>query len=275
MRKLNFFLGLSAMSLTMLISSCSDENALGPGLELLCDAAVTAPANSTITISWRASAGDANLESFTIKEGNAAVVDEDGVDWTAFNIPNSEEEAFESSAVVAIGAENTSFTLIVTDNDGLTATETVTVTVTAPETPLTAKGTSEMGAGGSALPSYYSVVDDQTLSLSEAKASPNKVDFVFTSTASTATFKSPKDAAAAEISGTNRVTNYQKVTTIDFDNATEEDIAAITPTADNITVALNDVIVFKTHDNTKGVFKVNQLTVAADGTITIDIKIKQ
>jgi hypothetical protein len=112
------------------------------------------------------------------------------------------------------------------------------------------------------------------LTLAQAKASPNKVDFVFTSTASAATFKSPKDATAAEISGTNRVTTYQKAT-LDFDNATEEAIATITPSADNITVAQGDIIVFKTQDNTKGVFKVTALTVATDGTVTIDIKIKQ
>jgi hypothetical protein len=275
MKKLNLLLGLGILSLIGLFTSCSkNEDALGPSLEIISGETDTVPANSILTINWRANAGDANLKSFTIKEGNAAIVDEDGKDWTAFDIPSANNEAYVGSARVKIGAAATTFTLMATDKDGLTVSKTVNMVISVVAVPLVDKGSSQLGAGASALPSYYSVVDDKTLSLAEAKASPNKVDFVFTSTASAATIKSAKDAAAAEISGTNRVTNYQKAT-IDFSTATAKDLEAVNPTADNITVSLNDVIVFKTQDNIKGIFKVDQLTVKTDGTVTISIKIKQ
>lgn len=267
MRKLNLFLGIAALSMVVFFNSCSsDTNAVGPGIDLKSDAAVTAAPNSTITIEWTAYAGDANLKYFTITEGNSPVTG-----WDEYEIPSAQNENFASSAVVNIGTSNTQFTLTVTDKDGLKASVSVAVTVVAP---LESQGTQQLGAGASALPSYYSVADATTMSLPIAKANPTKVDFVFTSTASAATFKSPKDATATEISGTNRVTNYQKVT-LDFATATATDLDGITPSADNITVSANDVVVFKTHDNTKGIFKVESLTVATDGSVTINIKVKQ
>jgi hypothetical protein len=141
MRKLNFILGLAAMGMVIFMSSCSKEDAKAPGLDLQSDAEVTAPANSTITIEWTAYAGDANLKYFTITEGNSPISG-----WNEYEIPNADNENFSGSATVLIGESNTTFTLTVTDKDGLTASKTVTVTVTAPETPLTAKGSSELGA---------------------------------------------------------------------------------------------------------------------------------
>jgi hypothetical protein len=275
MRKLNLLMGLSILSLVGFFTSCSTKDALGPSLEITSKATDTVPANSILTISWRANAGDVNLKTFTIKEGNSAVVDEDGNDWTAFDIPNADNEHYVGSARVAIGTTATSFELIATDKSGLTATKTVNVVIEKAAVPPTDKGNSLLGAGGSSLGSYYSASTNTVYHLADAKTNFAILDIVFTSNASSATFISPKDAASADINKSGRITKFQKVTTIDFNNATEADIDAINPSAESITVALNDDVVFKTQDNIKGIFKVDQLTVAADGTVTIHIKVKQ
>lgn len=269
MRKLNYFLGLSVMSVAMLFTSCGpDEDAKGPGINLTSDAEVTTAPNTSITIAWDAYAGDANLDFFTITEGNTPITG-----WDEYEIPSAQNENFSSTASVLIGEDNTTFTLTVTDKDGLTASKTVTVTV---EAALAVKGTKQLGAGGNlTLGSYYSVSTNTVYGITDAKTNYNILDMVFTSTASAAKFISPKNAASADINKSNRVTNYQKVTAIDFEDASASDLDAITPSADNITVVQNDIVVFKTQDNVKGIFKVNSLTVAADGSVTIDIKVKQ
>jgi len=269
MKKLNLFLGLAAISMVLFFNSCSsDEDAQGPGLELISDAEVTTAANSSITIQWKAYAGDANLEFFTITEGNSPITG-----WDEFEIPTSQNENFPSTATVQIGEANTTFTLTVTDKDGLKESKTVTVTV---EAGLAAKGSKTLGAGGNkTLGSYYSVSANTVYLTADLTAViASKVDFVFDADASTATFKSPIASANDFVKKSGRVTKYKKAT-FAFATATESDLNAVTPTAESITVSANDVVVFVNNDNVKGVFEVSALTVAANGSVTIDIKVKQ
>lgn len=269
MKKLNLFLGLAAISMVMFFNSCSsDEDAQGPGLELISDAEVTTAANSSIIIQWRAYAGDANLKYFTITEGNSPITG-----WDEFEIPTAQNENFPSTATVQIGEANTTFTLTVTDKDGLKTSKTVTVTV---EAALDSKGFSSLGAAGNTtLGSYYSVSNNLVYKTSElTTAIASKIDFVFNADASTATFKSPKDATNTLVHDSGRTTKYQKAT-FAFATATPSDLNAVTPTAESITVAANDVVVFVNHDGVKGIFEVTALTVAANGSVTIDIKVKQ
>jgi hypothetical protein len=267
MRKLNYFLGLAAIGGLIFMNSCSKDNAKGPSLYITGDSAVTTAANTTITIEWSAYAGDANLDKITIEEGNTPITG-----WNEKDIPSSENENYSGSVNVNIGTTSTQFTITVIDKDGNSASKTVNVTVTSP---LTTLGTSQLGASGSSLGSYYSISGDAVYTTGDLTAGiANTVDFVFNVDGSNAIFKSPKDATNTLVHNSGRTTNYQKVT-LDFDNATAESIVSITPSADNITVAQGDIVVFKTQDNVKGVFKVNALTVATDGTVTIDIKIKE
>lgn len=268
MKRLNLFLlGLAAIGMTF--TSCeSDTEAVGPTVTFkagtgLITGDATISSGDVASFSWEAVKGDANLVEFTIRIDNNDV---DGFPNT--DIDKDEYQDTWDTTLTTPG--DYTFSFIVEDKDGMTDKQDITVTV---ESDLTSQGEAQLGAGSSSLPSYYSVGDATEMSYAEAQASPNKVDFMFTSTDTEATFKSPKDAANATISGANRTTLYEKVD-FDFASAVSADIDAITPTVDNIVVAQGDVIVFVTEDNDKGVFEVTNLAIAADGTVTIDIMVK-
>ncbi|QQS50774.1 MAG: hypothetical protein IPM71_14475 [Bacteroidota bacterium] len=262
-----WFLGLAVLGLVF--ASCEDDtDPVGPTITFKAGAGLTTgdatvDAGDTVHFSWEVVKGDANLEEFTIREGNEDI---DG--FPTSDIDNDQYEASLSYIVGSAGTYVLSF--IATDKDGLEAKVDITITCLAP---LESLGAKQLGAGGSSLGSYYSVSTNLVYNLADAKTNASKIDIIFTSTASAATFKSPKDASATEISSTGRTTTFQKVD-LDFETAGASEIEAINPTADNITVELNDVVVFKTHDNEKGIFLVDQLTVSADGSVTIDIKVK-
>ncbi len=268
MKRINLFLlGLVAMGMTF--TSCTDDTeAVGPSVTFkagtgLITGDATISSGDVASFSWEALKGDANLVEFTIRIDNQDV---DGFP----NMDINKDEYQDTWDTTLVTPGDYTFSFIVEDKDGLTAKQDVTVTV---ESDLTSQGEKQLGAGSSSLPSYYSVADATEMNLSAAIASPNKVDFVFKSTASEASFSSPKDAANVTISDANRTTLYKKVD-FAFASAVSADVDAVTPTADNITVVKGDVIVFVTEDDDKGVFEVTNLAVATDGTVTIDIMVK-
>ncbi len=263
-----WFLGLAVLGLVF--ASCEDDtDPVGPTITFKAGAGLTTgdatvDAGDTVTFSWEVVKGDANLAEFTIRLENE---DLDGFPTT--DIDNDQYEATFSVVVSDAGEYTLSF--IATDKDGLQAKEDITITV---KTGLLEKGSSQLGAAGSNLGSYYSVSEDVVYTLAQAKANPTKVDIIFTSTGVEAKLISPKDANATEISSTNRVTTYAKVDVV-FDDATAADLDEVSPVLDNLVVAEGDVIVFETHEGAKGVMEVTALTVAQDGSVTIDIKVKE
>lgn len=270
MKRLNYFL-LAFATLGMVFTSCTpDENAIGPSLQITSGESVDATGGS-VTITWRADAGDAKLATMTINNALNSPVNDGTTTWNAFEIPNASDGTYEGTVTLSI-TESTTFTLIVIDKDGLKDSKTVTVTLAAP---LTSNGTKQLGAGSNkTLGSYYSVSENTVYKLADINAtSASKIDFVFNSTASAATFIAPKASSNTTVKAANRTTKYQKAS-FDFATATAADLNAVSPTAESITVAVNDVVVFVTNDNVKGVFEVSALTVATDGSITIGIKVK-
>lgn len=269
MKKLTYLFGLGIIA-AMFFTSCTDEDALPPSLQITSGNEVTAAAGSIITIEWRADAGDAKLSTFTITWNNVAIDDVDGNDWNDMPIDNADNETYVGSARVLVPDANAVFVLTVTDKDGNTASANVTVTVTAP---LESIGSFQLGAGGSALGSYFSVSNEAVYKLAEAKANASSVDIVFNSTSTVATFKSPKDAAAQELIDANRTTLF-KVVSYSFEDATAAQVDGESLSAEQVNVVAGDVVVFETDDGDRGIFVVDALTVATDGDVTIDIKIK-
>jgi hypothetical protein len=287
MRKLNFILGLAAICVVPFFNSCSsDTNALGPSLELLSDAAVTTTPSSTITIEWRASAGDANLKTFTIAEGNSPITG-----WDEFEIPNAQNEAFESSAVVSIGAENTTFTLTVTDKDGLTSSETVTVTVEASADPINSYTAILMGGQDNLSIGSYLDADAGTVRLKAAaitNAATIDVVYYYGST-NHATLTAPDDATVNGGAGNltlctdfsvKNATRFgsSSVSSADFTAMTNDALlTGITGlSASKMTaVAEGNIIAFQTAAGKKGLIKVASITTGAGGTITLDVKVQQ
>ncbi|MBN1116686.1 MAG: hypothetical protein JXA77_05760 [Bacteroidales bacterium] len=268
MKRLNYFLvGLVTLG-SMVFTSCdpTETDPIGPSITFKADGIIadaTINSGEKANFSWEAIKGDASLAEFTIRINNQ--------DVEGFPITDIDKDEYQATWDTTLSDEGDyTFAFIIEDKDGMTDTKNITITVLPG---LSDYGTAQLGAGGSSLGSYYSIADSTVYKLAEAKLNASKLDFVFSSTASEASFKSPKDASATEISSTGRTTYYQIIDK-NYDDVTTADVNDANPNADNIVVALNDVILFKNADNKKGVFVVDQLAVATDGTITIAIKLK-
>jgi hypothetical protein len=293
MKKLNFNLGLGVLGLAMFFTSCSKDNAIGPSIEVTSDVEVVAPANSLITISWRANAGDANLKTFTIKEGNAAIVDEDGINWNAFEIPSANNEAYIGSARVAIGTTATSFELIATDKDGLTASKTINVTIEqATGNPINSYTAILMGGqGNTTVGSYLDADAGQVYLKAAAITNQALIDVVYYyGTTNLATLCAPNDATVN--GGSGNLTLCEDFTTIK--NATKFGTSTITGAqftamTDDVllsaitglsatkmsSVAVGSFISFETAGGKKGVIKVANITTGSTGTITLEVKVQK
>lgn len=278
--------------MTFLLNSCSNDDAIGPDLTITSEEDLTVPANSLVTIEWRADAGDAKLEFFTIKEGNIPIVDFNDVNWNNYEIPNAENENFIGSATVVIGEENTSFTLTVTDKDGLTDQQIVSVAidVTATGNPIN-EYTAVLGAQDNA--TYGSSLDadaGQVYLLGPARTNAGLIDmiYVYDDGTSAAIFAAPTDnvvnGGVVSWCSSNwdpkNDTRFKEtsMTAGEFD-AIEHDgiIAAITDiNATKISgLSVNDVFAFETVEGNKGLIKVSALEAGETETITIAIKVQQ
>jgi hypothetical protein len=292
MRKLNFILGFSAICASMFFTSCSSDSALGPALDITSGEIDTVPANSIATINWRADAGDANLQSFTIKEGNATIVDEDGNDWNAFDIPNADNEHYVGSARVLIGATTTSFTLIATDKDGLTASKTVSFVISqAAGDPINSYTAILMGGQSNLTVGSYLDADAGNVYLKAAALTHTElVDVVYYfGSSNLATLTAPNDVTVNGGAGnlslcsdftTKNATKFgtSTITTSQFATITDDLlIAPISGLSGSkmTSLAVGDIIDFQTAAGKKGIIKVSNITTGADGSITLDVKVQQ
>ena len=268
MRKLTNYFFIAIAAVTMVFTSCSDdEDPLGPSItfksgEGLTTGDATVDAGDSVKFSLEANRGDAKLTSFEIRDADLDILFQDD------NIDKDQYEAEFTFFVESAGEYVFSF--IAVDKDGLEAVEKITITA---QSDLVTQGEANLGAGGSSLGSYYSVEDGTDMNLAEAKASPGKVDIVFTSSDSEAKFISPKDAAAAELQNEGRTTLYTKAS-LDFETASSVEIGEVTLTDEEIVIASGDVIVFETEDGERGILEISALAVANDGTVTIEVKVK-
>jgi hypothetical protein len=297
MKRLNFFLvGMAALGMAFFTSCGGDETVVGPSLQITSGVSVEAVAGGTITLVWRADAGDANLKSFTIKEGNTAIVDFNNKDWTEYDIPNASNETYIDSAIVSI-SEATSFTLSVTDKDGQIASKTIEVTIGATGS-LKAEDTFTLGGQDNAEGSFYASFDGGVYTISTLKSGSHfgEIDLIYYvgATNKEAIF-SPKAIVDNNITwessvliaswGTPNATKFKLVTADDYTNATYASVATLGVDAtldianggDTPIVGLktDDVYAFKTAGGKYGVFKVNAVTAGATNTITLAVKVQE
>jgi hypothetical protein len=290
MKKLTYLFGLGILAASLFISCSPDEDALPPSLNITSDNPVVAVPNSVITIAWRADAGDAKLATFTIKEGNVAILDEDNIDWNNFEIASADNESYVGSANVRVGTAATEFSLIVTDKDGKEASATVTVTIdnTAGD-PIYTYSARLMGAQSNlTLGSYLNANSGEVLKQAAAEASSASIDVVYYyGSANLATLTAPDDVTvnggAENLSlcsgfSVKNATRFAttSLTPSDFDAV--EDDAAFTETVSSsklTQLAVSDVIAFETAAGKKGLIRVSALTAGNTESITIDVKIQQ
>ena len=195
--------------------------------------------------------------------------------------------------MTALNVEGTErIALKVTDKDGQSNEISVNITTESSAGPITSFDQKILGSYQSATGSSFASADGSIYSLAEAKANQAKVDWMYFYGASDfATIASPNDSHAALVfnNATNGLqtwttknnTLFRKVTTvIDWNAITDDTIimqeAATEPDQTRIaTLAVGDVLLFKTVTSKYGMIKVNNIAVGADGTIDISVKVQQ
>ncbi len=278
MKRLNLFL-LAFAALGMVFTSCEpSEDAVGPSLQITSGETVEAAAGSSITIAWRADAGDANMSTFTILEGNTAITS-DGITWNAYEIPTASNETYTSSVTVNI-TEATTFTLTVTDKDGLTASKTVTVTIGGSTTEEISTWTATLynalwyassEAKGAFFASATGTVYAQTGSGDVLSATEqSNTDFMYWYGGTTnSSIVAPNDATAVSKAGaskswtTKNATKLKKVTVTDW-SAVDATLISAIDLSSSVTIvstlATGDFIAFETVGGKKGIIKITGLS---------------
>jgi hypothetical protein len=207
---------------------------------------ITATAGSTLIFRWNAvkAGGGKDLDKFSIAQQGANVISPlpdtyNGETLPFDNLPAKYEAQYVDTIALPAGMNLgvTELTFTVTDQEGLTAEVTVSVTVTNPSTPLTVVNTGMFYHIGGTLAGAYNLVDDVTVNLGGANI--NK-DMNNTNTAGnpfTGAWQSENNTLFVKDNG------------FDYTNATEEAaMAAYTAGSPSATVsapAVGDIYIAK------------------------------
>ena len=294
MKKVHVIFGLLIVAMLTMFMECGDDEALGPALQLyggaFIDSDETVPAGAVLSFSWHATKGDAKLESMTIsREGNALV------GWNEKEIPNSENESYTDTALLEAPLNEGAYTyaLIASDKDGLTATQSVVITV-------------DPALGGDPISSYTAILmgglqnteygsfldaeEGDVYKLGPAVTNQSLIDMVYYyGSANNATLCAPNDATVNGGSGnfdvcqvwtTKNATTFgpSSITASEFDDINNDtEISEISGLSLSKMTALivGNVIAFETAGDKKGLVKITALENSNSGTITIAVKIQQ
>lgn len=296
MKKLNYLLSLLVVvGMAFSFTSCEEDgDPVPPTLTFAggdyTDADATVEPGATVMFSWTAQSGDAKLDKFTIKLGNAWVVDSDNYEWNGEEDPaNWDNDTYVGSASFAAGADGDEhvFTFTVTDKDGETAEKVITITVEGSGNPISTYTAKLMGAQSNA--TYGSFLDAETGTvylLADARANASAVDvFYYFGSSNEASFAALDDTDANEFSiisdaawTTRNSTKFvtTSVTAADFTAMTDDSGFTFDASASSVTqLAAGDVVGFVTVDGKKGLIHVDEIVTGGDGSITIDIKIQE
>lgn len=282
---LKFLIAFAALALVF--TSCEEDltDPIPPtikffaGTDLITED-VTVTTGETIGFSWQVTAGDANLETFSLRLGSDDI---DG--FSDLEIDKDEyEDTFDT---VFYTAGDYVFTFIAEDKDGETTTEKITVTVESASSPIETY-TITLGSYDASTGSSFASIDGSVLSWSDATSNSSKIDFVyFYGSSNGATVAAPDDSdvdAVFDLSSwaTKNGTTFSStsVTATEFDEMTDDAVISTVSGTDSKAnqLSVGDVFAFvtaSTSDNPdkNGLVKV----VSIDGTTgsgTIDLVVK-
>jgi hypothetical protein len=295
MKKAHVIIGLLFFAmLTMFVGCGEGEEALGPSLSLyggdFIDSDETVAPGAVLAFSWHARSGDAKLESMTITKEGVALAG-----WNEKEIPNSENENYTDTALLVAplneGAYN--YELIVTDKDGLTASQSAVITVDPSMAggPINTYTAVLMGAQKNVDVESYLDAETGTLYFkAQASANQSVIDIVYYyGSQNLATLTAPDDATVGGGTGnlelcqgwtTKNGTRFgtASVTAAEFDNIVNDiQIVAETGISNSkmTQLAVGNVLSFQTVNGKKGLIKVSAITTGDTGKITIDVKIQE
>lgn len=264
------------------LSSCGDDDnvALPPSLEFVGAAgtgSATVAAGDSVTVKFIANAGDANLSTVTVQR--------EGLSYSKYgnngikNISGSTHQ--DSVRLAAPSSGSFTYTIAVTDKDGLSASREFTVSGVTMSS-YTAK---LLGAQNAAAGSYFDATTGTVFTSSQLANSASAVDITFAVTGPTTTELTPKlispDNRVEEglTSDVNQTATFFSTSTLDFATVTTSQLAAITAgTNKSITITQDGVYQFVTAAGERGLVKVTNLNAGLatdnfDTEATIDVKL--
>ncbi len=297
MKKLVYLFAFLMVSGLLFMTSCSDEEEgdLKPTINFKGGAGyvsedVTLDTEQDFTLGITAASNSSSGANLSLLELTRVYNNATWFSWdTAINVSYYSIDITLTSLNVE-GTEKIS--LKITDKDGQTNEIALNITTESAAGPITAFDQKILGSYQSSTGSSFASVDGTIYSLAEAKANQSKVDWMYFYGASDlATIASPNDSHAALVfnNATNGLqtwttknnTLFRKVSTvIDWNAITDDTIimseAATEPDQTRIaTLAVGNVLLFKTVTGKYGMIKVNNIAVGADGTIDISVKVQQ
>jgi hypothetical protein len=267
MKRLNLFLvGLAALTMTMVFTSCEEESTSAPSVNFTNGKTEATTDKSPYTITGTITS-EVGLKTVRLLKVTSA--GEDQIELIEkFDDKNS--YAFQFDVTVS---EDMTVKVEATDKDNQKTSRNFVITYSGGA--LTSAGSKQLGAGGNqSLGSYYSVADNAVYKSADLDTKADKIDFVFDADGSKGSIFSPSLSSNTKVNSTGRVSYFEK-STIDFDAATVANVDGVDPSKTSVDIVVGDVVVYKTHDSAKGIFKVTELDTKDDGTVTISIKVKE
>ncbi len=298
MKRLNWIIALMLMISTAITTSCSKDESdpvseppsitLQAGTDYISQNAtmsVSTPVKFGIRAQSNASS-KSNLSKFSLKRtfnGNSTTHNET-LSGTSYNVD------LMTNAHSQAGTETFEFS--VTDANGQTGIVTIVITTTPVNGEINTYNMMVMGAQGNANGNAFASFNGTLYSLADAKANANKVDWLYYNDATDfASIASPADAHAAAIfnNATNglqtwvvkNATRFKLITdAVDFDAITN-DAPILVQTASGVTetripsLSAGKLIAFITQAGKSGIIRVESVTGANDGTMTMSVKVQK
>ncbi len=289
MKKFNLLVLCAAVAVSGFFSSCTKDNNTTP------ETTIVANLNGTDKDAIKVIAGETVIYKFTVtapaKIKSIKVAQKKGADTTT---PINKTSGFLKDTMdivsgTVIASANITLTITVVDKTDNTVSKEVVITTDVALDPI---GLVEIGDDDNAtLGSSFASIDGLVYKLAEAKASSNKIDFLyFYGSTNKATIASPADATAATVfTGTSGLSSWTtknatklKVVTVNFETAKLSDVPDVSADGASIlpNLTIDNVIAFKTastsaYPSKKGLAKVTAIpSDGATGKIIVDIKVE-
>jgi hypothetical protein len=288
MKKLFFLLSMSAIALSLFLSSCGDDKddpkpapSISAYIGTSSVKSITVDKDEPVTITYTVTTGE-NIEKIEVIErvgGSTKPV-------TGFPKTSKFKTSTSDEGVVVVVSTGTEvfYDFKVTDSKG--ATQTVTVTLNpASEAKTFATYTARLvGAQTNSEGSYFASVTGLVYKAADAATNKSIIDVTFAQIGSPTTTPrliSPDfrgDASIGLTAFADGTTTYFKASSLNFDTVNDSQLAAISAsTSKSIIIAQGSTYEFVNAAGKKGLIKVTNYTAGTgtNGSITIDVKVQK
>ena len=292
MKKLNLFLGLGAICLAMLFSSCEDVTHSAPVITVDQDNPLILGIGVSSATLTGTIVAEAKLQQVTLHKtvGSSTSLIETITDFDSGEITTTDDVNYTFRFEIDGITEETTIEITAMDKDDQDASESVVIQVTAGN-PVDSYTAILMGGQSNAtVGSFLDASEGDVYLIAAANTHSELIDVVYYyGSSNLATLTAPDDVTVNGGAGnlslctgftTKNETRFtsSSLSGSEFDDIENDaDIADITGINESkmVNLSVGDVIAFETVDGNKGLIKVAAITTGNTGTITIDVKIQQ